>query len=78
MPSIGQRDFRVEQHRVVKLKTKKPVPERLSQSNPWESFRALLEKSFVQESNSYAGQRRISPDPLQKLVLHYLPNLSAG
>ena len=41
---MGQRGFWDEQQRVEKLKTKKPVLERLSESIPWESFRPLLEK----------------------------------
>ena len=44
MSSMGLRDFIDEQRRAERLKTKKPVLERLSQSIPWESFRPLLEK----------------------------------
>ena len=47
MPGMGQRGFWDEQQRVEKLKTKKPVIERLSESIPWESFRPLLEKGYA-------------------------------
>ena len=47
MPGMGQRGFWDEQQRVEKLKTKKPVLERLSESIPWESFRPLLEKGYA-------------------------------
>jgi len=43
IPGMGQRGYWDEQQRVEKLKTKKPVLERLSESIPWESFRLLLE-----------------------------------
>ncbi len=41
---MGQRGLWDEQQRVEKLKTKKPILVRLSESNPWQSFRPLLEK----------------------------------
>ena len=77
MPGIGQRGFWDEQQRVEKLKTKKPVLERLSESIPWESFRPLLEKGYALERKSNAGRRRIDPLILFKmLVLQQLFNLS--
>ena len=74
---MGQRGFWDEQQRVEKLKTKKPVLQRLSESIPWESFRPLLEKGYAQERKSNAGRRRIDPLILFKmLVLQQLFNLS--
>ena len=74
---MGQRGFWDEQQRVEKLKTKKPVLERLSESIPWESFRPLLEKGYAKERKSNAGRRRIDPLILFKmLVLQQLFNLS--
>jgi transposase, IS5 family len=75
---MGQRGFWDEQ-RVDKLKTKKPVLERLSESIPWESFCPLLDKGYSQEGKSNAGRRRIDPLILFKmLVLQQLFNLSVG
>ena len=77
MPGMGQRGFWDEQQRVEKLKTKKPVLERLSESIPWESFRPLLEKGYALERKGNAGRRRIDPLILFKmLVLQQLFNLS--
>jgi len=77
MPGMGQRGFWDEQQRVEKLKTKKLVLERLSQSIPWISFRPLIEKGYAQERKSNAGRRRIDPLILFKmLVLQQFFNLS--
>ena len=76
---MGQRGFWDEQQRVAKLKEKKPVLHRLSESIPWESFRPLLDKGYVQERRSNAGRKRIDPLILFKmLVLQQLFNLSVG
>ena len=48
MHGMGQRGFWREQQRVVKFKNNKIVPQRLSESIPWQSFR-LLEKVYPQE-----------------------------
>ena len=62
---------------MVKLKNKKPVLQRLSESIPWESFRLLLDKGYAKERKSSAGRRRIDPLILFKmLVLQQLFNLS--
>ena len=66
MPGMGQRGFWDEQQRAEKLKTKKHVLERLSESIPWESFRPLLEKG-MRKSN--AGRRRIDPLILFKMLM---------
>ena len=52
MPGMSQRGFWDEQQRAVKLKNKKLVLQRLSESIPWESFCPLLEKSYVQEAKA--------------------------
>jgi transposase, IS5 family len=69
MPGIGQRDFWDEQQRVVKLKNKKPVLQRLSESIPWESYRLLLDKGYAQELKNSAGRRRIDPLILFKMLV---------
>ena len=77
MSSMGQRGFWGEQQRVVKLKNKKPVLQRLSESIPWESFRLLLDKGYAKERKSSAGRRRIDPLILFKMLVHrQLFNLS--
>jgi len=74
---VGQRGFWDEQQRVARLQEKKPVLKRLSDSIPWESFRPLLDQSYVQERKSNAGRKRIDPLILFKmLVLQQLFNLS--
>jgi IS5 family transposase len=74
---MGQRGFWDEQQRVAKLKEKKPVLKRLSDSIRWESFRPLLEMGYTQERKSNAGRKRIDPLILFKmLVLQQLFNLS--
>ena len=74
---MGQRGFWDEQQRVAKLKEKKPVLQRLSESIPWDSFRPLLDKGYVQERKTNAGRKRIDPLILFKmLVLQQLFNLS--
>lgn len=74
---MGQRGFWDEQQRVSKLKDKKPVLKRLSDSIPWELFRPLLDKGYSQERKSNAGRKRIDPLVLFKmLVLQQLFNLS--
>jgi hypothetical protein len=74
---VGQRGFWDEQQRVTKLKEKKPVLQRLAESIPWQSFRPLLDKGYVQERKSNAGRKRIDPLILFKmLVLQQLFNLS--
>ena len=79
MPGMGQRGFWDGQQRVEKLKTKKSVLQRLPESIPWESFRSLLDKGYVQERKSSAGRRRIDPLILFKmLVLQQLYNLRVG
>ena len=70
MPSKGQRGFWDEQQRVVKLKNKKPVLQRLSESIPWESFRLLLDKGYAKERKSSAARRRIVPLILFKVLVH--------
>jgi transposase, IS5 family len=69
MPGIGQRDFWDEQQRVVKLKNKKPVLQRLSESIPWESYRLLLDKGYAQELKNSAGRRRTDPLILFKMLV---------
>jgi len=66
---VGQRGFWDEQQRVAKLKEKKPVLQRLSESIPWESFRPLLDKGYVQERKSNAGRKRIDPLILFKMLV---------
>ncbi len=66
---MGQRGFWDEQQRVAKLKEKKPVLQRLSESIPWESFRPLLDKGYVQERKSNAGRKRIDPLILFKMLV---------
>ena len=62
---------------MVKLKNKKPVLQRLSESIPWESFRLLLDKGYAKERKSSAGRRRIDPLILFKMLVHrQLFNLS--
>jgi transposase, IS5 family len=79
MPRMGQRDLWGEQQRVVKLKNKKPVLQRLSESIPRESFCLLLDKGYAQERKNSASRRGIDPLILFKmLVLLQLFNLSAG
>ena len=79
MPGMGQLGFWDEQQRAVKLKKKKPVLQRLSESISWESFRPFLEKGYAQDRKSSAGRRRIDPLILFKmLVLQQLFNLSVG
>jgi IS5 family transposase len=74
---MGQRGFWDEQQRVAKLREKKPVLKRLSESIPWELFRPLLDKGYTQERKSNAGRKRIDPLILFKmLVLQQLFNLS--
>ena len=74
---MGQRSFWDEQQRVTKLREKKPVLKRLSDSIPWESFHPLLDKGYSQERKSKAGRKRIDPLILFKmLVLQQLFNLS--
>ena len=76
---MGQRGFWDEQQRVAKLKEKKPVLQRLSESIPWDSFRPLLDKGYVQERKTNAERKRIDPLILFKmLVLQQLFNLSVG
>lgn len=75
--TVGQRGFWVEQQRVAKLKSKKPVLKRLADSIPWDSFRLLLDKGYAQDHKSNAGRKRIDPLILFKmLVLQQLFNLS--
>lgn len=77
MRIVGQRGFWDEQQRVAKLQDKKPVLKRLTESIPWESFRSLLERGYMQERKSNAGRKRIDPLILFKmLVLQQLFNLS--
>ena len=57
---MGQRGFWDEQQRVSKLREKKPVLKRLSESIPWESFRPLLDKGCTEEHKSHAGSKRIA------------------
>ena len=74
---MGQRGFWDEEQRPAKLKNKKPVLKRLSDSIPWELFRSFLEKKYVQELKSNAGRKRIDPLILFKmLILQQLFNLS--
>jgi transposase, IS5 family len=74
---MGQQGFWDEQQRVAKLQEKKPVLTRLTESIPWESFRPLLDKGYIQERKSNAGRKRIDPLILFKmLVLQQLFNLS--
>ncbi len=74
---MGQRGFWDEQQRVRKLQDKKPVLKSLADSIPWESFRPLLDKGYVQELKNNAGRKRIDPLVLFKmLVLQQLFNLS--
>lgn len=74
---MGQRGFWDEQNRVAKLQQKKPILNRLSETIPWESFRPLLEKGYIQERKSNAGRKRIDPLILFKmLILQQLFNLS--
>ncbi|MEX1121900.1 MAG: transposase, partial [Balneolales bacterium] len=74
---MGQQGFWDEQQRVAKLKGKKPVLMRLTDSIPWESFRPLLNKGYTEERKSIAGRKRIDPLILFKmLVLQQLFNLS--
>jgi hypothetical protein len=54
---MGQRGFWDEQQRVTKLREKKPVLKRLSESIPWELIRPLLDKGYTQERKSNAGAR---------------------
>ena len=76
---MGQQGFWDEQQRVAKLQEKKPVLTRLTESIPWESFRPLLDKGYIQERKSNAGRKRIDPLILFKmLVLQQLFNLSVG
>jgi transposase, IS5 family len=79
MSVMGQRGFWDERQRAVKLKNKKPILQRLSESVPWESFRPLLDKGYAQERKSSAGRRRIEPLILFiMLVLQQLFHLSVG
>ena len=74
---MGQRGIWDEQQRVAKLREKKPVLKRLSESIPWESFRPLLDKGYTQERKTNAGCKRIDPMVLYKmLVLQPLFTLS--
>jgi transposase, IS5 family len=74
---MGQRGFWDEQQRVAKLREKKPVLKRLSESIPWESFRPLLDKGYTHERKNNAGRKRIDPLILFKmLVVQQLFNLS--
>jgi len=74
---MGQRGFWDEQQRVERLHEKKPILRRLSESIPWEAFRALLDQGYPQERKSNAGRKRIDPLILFKmLVLQQLFNLS--
>jgi transposase len=75
--TVGQRGFWDEQQRVSKLREKKPVLKRLSESIPWESFHPLLDQDYVHERKSNAGRKRIDPLILFKmLVLQQLFNIS--
>jgi hypothetical protein len=74
---MGQRGFWDEQQRVAKLREKKPVLKRLSESIPWELFRPLLDRGYTQERKSNVGRKRIDPLILFKmLVFQHLFNLS--
>ena len=74
---MGQRGFWDEQQRVAKLREKKPILKRLSESIPWEAFCPLLDMGYMQERKSNAGRKRIDPLVLFKmLVLQQLFNLS--
>ncbi len=74
---MGQRGFWDEQQRVERLREKKPILRRLSESIPWEAFRALLDQGYPQERKSNAGRKWIDPLILFKmLVLQQLFNLS--
>ena len=74
---MGQRGFWDEQQRVAKLREKKPVLKRLSESIPWEFFRPQLDKGYTHERKSNAGRKRIDSLILFKmLVLQQLFNLS--
>ena len=54
-----------------------PVLTCLSESIPWEAFRPLLQKGYIQERNSHASRKRIDRLILFKmLVLQQLFNLS--
>jgi hypothetical protein len=73
---VGQRGFWDEQQRVSKLREKKPVLKRLSESIPWESFRPLLDQGYALERKRSAGRKRIYPLILFKmLVLQQLFNI---
>ena len=62
---------------MVKLKNKKPVAQRLSDSIAWASFHLLLDKGYAKERKSSAGRRRIDPLILFKMLLQrQLFNLS--
>lgn len=74
---MGQKGFWDEQERVAKIKDKKPVLKRLTDSIPWELFRPLLDKGYALERKSNAGRKRIDPLILFKmLILQQLFNLS--
>lgn len=66
-----------EKQRVTKLQGKESVLNSLADSIPWETFRPLLDKGYVQERKTNAGRKRIDPLILFKmLVLQQLFNLS--
>lgn len=63
---------------VAKLKNRKPVLQRLSESIPWESFAYCMKKDYVQERKSSADQLRIPANSLQMLMLQQLFKLTIG
>ncbi len=63
--TVGQRGFWDEQKRVAKLKSKKPVPKRLADTIPLDSFRPLLDKGYAQEHKSNARRNLITHKPPQ-------------
>ena len=56
---MGQRGFWDEQQRVVKLKNKKPVLQRLPESIPWESFRLLFDKGYASATFRGSGNANL-------------------
>ena len=56
---IGQKGFLDEQERVSKLKNKNPVLTCLSESIPWEAFRPLLDKGYIQERKSNVAAKEL-------------------
>jgi gentisate 1,2-dioxygenase len=64
-----ERGFWDKHQRVSKLQEKKPVPKRLPESIPWESFRPLLDQGYALERKRNAGRKRINPLILFKMLV---------